>query len=226
MKNIILYSLLVLLSFGCVKENFEQSFSDLGTAQTDIGGNQFYIQGSLDGEPFEIRHGNGTERNISSFSFWFDPPFHQHSFSTNFYKYTLDARESTIINIDITRDSTTTLEEVLTVGEYNWFDGEFSTVLINGELIYKPSVGEIYHSRFLFSGEDYTPINADPFNKFELTAFEKLPPSDEYLLAGSSYDGNLYKITGKFQSKLIAPDESEVELIVDNFTAFILDKEQ
>jgi len=224
MKNTFLFILLTFLAFGCVKENFDQD--NVGTIEIDTDGNDYYIKGTIDGTPFELRHSNNNQTNITGRGNWGISG--QTAFQTGFYQTNpSNDLHFHVFSFQITSDTftSTSIEDVISIGELEFWDGNIDNVVFtNGVFVYKASVGELWLGTIEFNDIRYDKVRVDPFNKCEITEFEKLDLANEPLLAGSSYDDKLYKVRGNFQSKLMSPDGAEVELIVDEFSAIIYDK--
>ncbi len=204
-----------LLFNACVEEEIIEGNQSVRVA--DIDGNDFFLNGTLNGAAFRIEHFSSNAINVPN-NEHYNPEvngFLQSHFSSKFDNQAVGEMERTVVKMAITESGFNKLEEVITLNEFPWYSRDNSPVWQNGELIWNPSIAEIFFPQTTINGIWYSYDHENEFNKFVIT--------NVTLLDQAETDRDVYKVEGNFKIKLFDDDEQEADLVIDSFSAIFLE---
>lgn len=216
--KILLLGILILNINACKEDRFTETNPVMH--QVDIDQNDFFMKGTFNDKAFEINHIGLHERNYNSNFF-----ITSDDTGLTFFKSVFDKGEirNTHIGLSITSDNELDLEDVLSVGTYNWTTGEVEIDWSNGnnDPIYVIPIGKAHLERVEIDNQFYDvfPNSTDfVFNKMEVTNFEPITVQPEDPAYDTSYKNKLYKVEGNFQAKLVNEEGELFDFIIDEFS--------
>lgn len=192
----------------CTEERLDEEFP---IVVTTIDENNFFIRGTYDGTPYEIRHLNESERH--------DPNIYLRSIQTTFLKKTNDEPyffTRLTLAISNYRDDSLAFEEVIRLGEFELYQDSFITPSSSLHW-YLPSIGISP-----INGDVHSRVNDPLFDKIEITEISMIDFFNDPNQVPSSQEGQLYNVKGSFQVKLKTEEGEIKELIIDEFSTMFI----
>jgi len=196
---------------ACTKEAFESPNPTVIT--TDVDGNDYFMRGTYDGNPFEINHKSNLEKNAPISNF-FD------RFGTEFIKKNETGEHITFITLAIKRETESQLENIISIGTFEMHDGPLPSPPDDdlGRWFFPLNIG----TRSI-NGIKHSVVYDTSFDKIEITSFERIPDPLNTNYSQGPFNGPLYKVTGNFQIRLRTEDDEIVELIIEDFSILLED---
>jgi len=207
-----LFLLIFIFSINsCVDESFDST--DPTIIATNPDGNDYFMKGTYDGEPFEINHIGEFERN-APISNHFD------RFGTEFIKEDEEGNFITYITLALRRESQSSLEDLIAIGSFDMHDGPLPTPPSDdlGRWFYSRNIGTR-----IINGIIHNVVYDTSFDKIEITSIEQIPDPPNTNYSSGTFNGPLYKVTGNFQIKLRNQNDETVELIIEEFSILLED---
>lgn len=206
------FILIIIISINaCTDESFESINPTIIATNPD--GNDYFMRGTYNGEPFEINH-IGEFENNAPISTHFD------RFGTEFTKTDKDGYYLTFITLALRREENSNLEDLIEVGNFEMHDGPLPTPPDDdlGRWFYSLNIG----SRKI-NGIIHDVIYDTSFDKIEITSFERIPDPVGTNYSLGPFNGPLYKVTGNFQIRLRTINDDIVDLIIEEFSILLED---
>ncbi|MEM9917971.1 MAG: hypothetical protein AAF990_07735 [Bacteroidota bacterium] len=219
-KNTFPLLVLVLLSWTACEKNeiLEEEFPHREIFE--VPGHQFFMRGTLDGEPIAFEHFNRDTIHVPDdvVRFGGAVPYLDAEFKMVEEGY-LDPYPLTSVHLRFTWANFTPLIDILQVGSIPWHRVGTPITTEGAAYIY-----ELERKDKFYKGTDNPDNNS--FNEFTITNVELLDVGASDLLP--EYQGKLYKVEGHFKTILyenfFTPTERDsVELVIDAFSVMLLD---
>jgi len=201
LKSILFLSIIFFIS-NCTQESFDEDLP--AVIIDDFDGNDFFLRGTYDGQPFEINHYNHLEFNRPILG---GGPFE----GSEFIHKNEEGEFITFFTIAITKPSNDTpILDVLQVGEFSFEDVPIMSPQ-------EPFKWYIPFNKGFGSINGTTHLRAfdSNFDKIEIKEIVAVDSSND---PGVLQDSEVYKVTGKFQLMLLAQGLIPVEFIIDDFS--------
>lgn len=201
---------LLLFATACESDQNLVDFRPV-TEVTTPEGYEFFIRGSIGGEPFELGHLSRDENNRPSNDGQSSSahPF----FGTNFVQR--DERIDLVFGI--TELGSDLFTDIVREGSLSWYGYEVPS----------DSRREAFIANFFWKGNFYLgPLGqaaSQETNVFNITGIELLPLGGKI---SEDFEGRLYRVSGNFRTVLDNADtreEEEIEMIIDEFSAIFYD---
>lgn len=205
MKNLKWLIIILVIHFNtsCVQENFDEELPPISVIDND--GNDYFMKGFYDGQPFEMNHSSLNENNRPNVGY-------MSSFVSEFITKGTNPTYINYFSLGISAPTDIPVTDVIKVGTFSFHEGPIPQPQDPFVWYLPPNIGFRH-----INGIPHSRAYDTDFDKIEIKEIEQLDVSDDINI---NQNYNVFRVTGNFQVKLLAHDSIPVDMIVNEFSMF------